>query len=362
MNHTLPRHINRRARSRARTGEGYFRSFHAPQSAGGIGGEGGAWREGHFWHLPLRRWCLQMTTPRTPCICSARASAGRGPTPRTPCTFSSFPFPPPLRKRACALDQPRAAQGPLPRIPQGLGGVGGPFRGRFAAAQRPPMGLRTPGKTHFFRRIGARPCGDLPVLPACPHLASAASHAVSRVQQRPRCASSPPPCPFSFSPASAACPSAPESARRLPLLLARHRTRFRRAASAPAQVPTRRKRRQVPTRRKRARTGAECFVGSVPHPYGPYRGTGVRDGSGTKHSAPCMPLASPSVRSSGARRPPPRHASRTDPERGWTLWPPTNGWHELFWVSARCMAGGGTDPTKHSAPAGALAARRNRVR
>ena len=33
--------------------------------------------------------------------------------------------------------------------------------------------------------------------------------------------------------------------------------------------------------------------------------TGVRDRYGTKHSAPCMPLASPSVRSSGARRPPP---------------------------------------------------------
>ena len=32
--------------------------------------------------------------------------------------------------------------------------------------------------------------------------------------------------------------------------------------------------------------------------------TGVRDRSGTKHSTPSMPLASPSVRSSGARRPP----------------------------------------------------------
>ena len=39
-------------------------------------------------------------------------------------------------KRACALDLPRSASGPLPRIPQGLGGAVGPLWARFAVLRQ----------------------------------------------------------------------------------------------------------------------------------------------------------------------------------------------------------------------------------
>ena len=50
-------------------------------------------------------------------------------------------------KRACAFDQPRIAQGPLPRTPLGLAAAAGPLWARFAAAKGPAR----PRKTHFFR-------------------------------------------------------------------------------------------------------------------------------------------------------------------------------------------------------------------